>query len=642
MIHARFASFSTWAIVCLALLCSESAYRMHWLDQVESVYSDLWHRMAGVRHQPEHVALVVVDDSTLQQYQDDPLVFWTPYYARAINVANRVGAKIVGIDLLFAASPENWFRKLKLTGSQQSQNYDVPFRQAINSGHVVLVGSQLKGGESQPDDFLLPHLDYLMAIPDLDLAARVGLADLTSDEDGGVRRFKIAPLMKLAPDMQAQSLPRLSLAALLAVYAAGQDPRGNSWQLGGINLTASDLALPISYSGPPGTVLRVSLGKLLAEGAENDPLVQQLSGRVVILGGEYNGMNDVHFTPYSSGFFGVTGSFMPGPEIHANIVETLLSGKYDAPLPVLVRLIFFALPIGLALTWFRGGSPWRGVVGLCLVSLLGGLLGYFSFKHYFGVPLASLQFGLSIGYIGCYGYRISSGERERQHIRELFGRYVSDSVVNLLLQSNKLPDMGGESRQITVLFSDIRNFTTISEKLKPREVVEMLNGYFEKACDPILKEGGTIDKFIGDAVMAEFGSPLPDPLHARSALKAALAMRKVAEEFRLWMLERFSTVDIPEFHIGIGLHAGEAIIGNVGCSRRTEFTAIGDTVNIASRLEGVSKTLGCVIVGSRELLDAAGEGIITGKHEWVHVKGREHPIEVFEILGMTESQEKST
>ncbi|MDD5176402.1 MAG: adenylate/guanylate cyclase domain-containing protein [Sterolibacterium sp.] len=634
----RLINSSTWLFVVLAFVCAETAYQFQWLERAENVYSDLWHRIAGVRHVPEHVALVVVDDATLQQYQDDPLVFWTPYYARAVQVADKVGARIVGIDLLFAASPENWFRKLNLSESRQSQGYDLPFRQAINSGHVVLVGAQLRGRESEADDFQLPHQDYLMAIPDFDLGARIGLADLMSDKDGGVRRFTVAPMLKLAPEMQAQNVPRLSLAALLSVYATNQDPHQASWHLGGRNVAAGSQMMKISYAGPPGTVARVPLGKLLAEGAENDPAVQHLKGKVVILGGEYNGMNDVHFTPYSTGFLGRSGNFMSGPEIHANIAETLLTGNYQEPLPVAGRIVFFILPIALALLLFRGGAPWRGVVIFFGISFLGGIVAYLAFTHYLDLPLANLQLGLGVGYVGMYGYRISSGERERERIKSLFGRYVSDSVVDLLLESDKLPDMGGESRQITVLFSDIRNFTTISEKLTPHEVVEMLNGYFEKACEPILREGGTIDKFIGDAVMAEFGSPLPDPNQAARALRAALDMRQVADEFRQWMQQRFAGKEIPEFHIGIGLHLGEAVIGNVGCSKRTEFTAIGDTVNIASRLEGVTKTLGCVIVASKELIDSAGCGVLTGKHEWVKVKGREQPVEVFEILGMEDGK----
>ena len=187
---------------------------------------------------------------------------------------------------------------------------------------------------------------------------------------------------------------------------------------------------------------------------------------------------------------------------------------------------------------------------------------------------------------------------------------------------------------ITVLFSDIRNFTTISEKLDAHEVVEFLNRYFEHVCKIILEQGGTIDKFIGDAVMVQFGAPMPYQDHAARALRAALAMREAAGEFMHWMSERFVDRNLPPFNIGVGIHTGEAIVGNVGSSRRMEYTVIGDTVNLASRLESASKTLGCIIVASKDTLRAAGVVVKTGLHDVIHVKGRETPVEIFEVMDL--------
>ena len=173
----------------------------------------------------------------------------------------------------------------------------------------------------------------------------------------------------------------------------------------------------------------------------------------------------------------------------------------------------------------------------------------------------------------------------------MFGRYVSNQVVEALLKSGNRPELGGQSQPMTVLFSDIRNFTTISERLNAKEVVEMLNTYFERACAPLLAEGGSIDKFIGDAIMVEFGSPLPLDDHALRGVRAATALRSVAEEFSVWMTQRFPDRNLPTFAVGIGLHSGEAVIGNIGSPTRMEFTAIGDTVNLASRLEGMTKAV---------------------------------------------------
>ncbi|MGE5385204.1 MAG: adenylate/guanylate cyclase domain-containing protein, partial [Betaproteobacteria bacterium] len=226
--------------------------------------------------------------------------------------------------------------------------------------------------------------------------------------------------------------------------------------------------------------------------------------------------------------------------------------------------------------------------------------------------------------------------RERGRVRTLFSRYVSSAVVDALLAQPEMPRLGGQASEITVLFSDIRNFTTLSERLQPEEVVEILNRWFEGACAILRDEGGSIDKFIGDAVMAEFGMPLAQPDHARRAVRAALRLAALAEELKTWMNTRFAGRDLPDFAIGIGLHSGSAVVGNIGSSQRMEYTAIGDTVNLASRLEGVTKTLGCVVAASRATVEKVGGGLETGRSEILKVKGRDEAVEVFEILGLKE------
>jgi adenylate cyclase len=189
---------------------------------------------------------------------------------------------------------------------------------------------------------------------------------------------------------------------------------------------------------------------------------------------------------------------------------------------------------------------------------------------------------------------------------------------------------------VTMLFSDIRNFTTISEKLTARETVEFLNAYFAKAIAAVLEEGGRIDKFIGDAVMAEFGVPYPFPDHALRALRAAVRLRQAAKEFQGWMRTRFSGRDLPEFAIGIGVHTGDAVVGNLGSEVRMEYTAIGDTVNVASRLESETKRLKYAIAASAEVVREAGAKVETGLHETISVKGRVEPIEVHEVIDIRE------
>jgi adenylate cyclase len=248
------------------------------------------------------------------------------------------------------------------------------------------------------------------------------------------------------------------------------------------------------------------------------------------------------------------------------------------------------------------------------------------------LTVAPFHVALATAYLATLALRLTGEERQRAQLKSMFGQYVSDVVVDKIIADGHRPNLSGEKLEVTVLFSDIRNFTTISEKLDAEEVVEMLNAYFGLTCEPILEQGGMVNKFIGDAVMAVFGSPVHYDDHARRALIAAQGMAREAEGFKTWMQQRFPDRGLPEFGIGIGVHTGPAVMGDIGSVKRREFTAIGDTVNAASRLEGVTKELGCVIAASAAAIKAAGEGIRTGRTQVMHVKGKAEPIEVFEVL----------
>ena len=280
-------------------------------------------------------------------------------------------------------------------------------------------------------------------------------------------------------------------------------------------------------------------------------------------------------------------------------------------------------------------SPWQGLAAGALLMGLLLVLGYVLFRQGLILPMAGIELGLGLSFLGTLAVRLTGEERQRRHLRQIFSRYVADEVVDKLLAGGKLPDLGGEALTITVLFADIRNFTAISERLHPHEVVAMLNAYFSSICEPILANGGTVDKYIGDAVMAVFGAPAPHPDHARRALATALAMAARAGDFQAWMSTRFPEKNLPEFHIGIGLHTGLAVVGNIGSPKRLEYTCIGDTVNIASRLESLTKELGWTIIASEQVIEAAGPGVKTGGTQESRLKGRESPVRVYEVRGLT-------
>jgi class 3 adenylate cyclase len=329
---------------------------------------------------------------------------------------------------------------------------------------------------------------------------------------------------------------------------------------------------------------------------------------------------------------------MSGPEVHANIVETLLTGRAPRPVATPYRLVYLVTVLTVGIALFFRLAPGPGLVALALLAMSIAVCAFVLFLSNLLLPTASLQLGLLIGYLGVLGLRLTGEERDRTRLRQIFGRYVSEEVVEKLLASGRQPDLGGEILTVTVLFSDIRNFTSMSESLNPHEVVEMLNTYFSRVCEPILAQGGTVDKFIGDAVMAVFGSPAPHEDHARRALRAALAMAEKAREFQTWMERRFPNRGLSDFGIGIGVHTGEAVVGNIGSPQRFEFTAIGDTVNTASRLEGLSKELGWTIVASSRTIETAGPGVVTGGRKELKVKGRREAVAVAEVQSLEEDE----
>jgi adenylate cyclase len=621
------------ALIVVALAALQAAHAFGAFGHADLVFHDLWHRLAGKRYEAQHVVLVVIDEATLSEYRKDPLVFWTPHIARASKTALQAGAAMVGLDFLFSISPEAWLGKIGLPQPSNAVSYDHSFREEIGSGQLIQVCTRTRSPEGY-DDFLLPSADYLMSIPDLDLASHLALAGMDADDDSAVRAFTVAPALKLAPGVDKASLPRFSFAPLLALRAAKVNVEETDWMLAGRRVHAGSEPVAISFAGPPGTIPRVSMRELLAPDALQRQQVRNLRGKVAIIGGEYIGMGDLHPTPYASSFFGGMPSLMSGSEIQANIVETLMGGRRLAALPAALGHAYVIALALLGIVVFSALRPAWGLAALAGMTAISLLVSYLAFLQWTLLPTTVLPLALATAYLGCLGVKLGTEARERKRITSIFSRYVSDSVVEVLIDANNAPEMGGIKQEITVLFSDIRSFTTISEKLDAQEVVEFLNHYFEQICQAVLAEGGTIDKFIGDAIMVQFGAPVRFPDHALRALRAALVMRDAAAAFRTWMSDRFPGRDLPEFRIGIGLHTGDAVVGNIGSTRRSEYTAIGDTVNLASRIEGMTKSMGCDILISRETLESANGRAVTGRSELVSVKGRGAPVELFEVLGL--------
>jgi len=280
-------------VVAVAFGSSEAMTRLGWMGPLENIYYDYWHQFAGKRRDALHTAVVAVDEQTLDQYKDDPLAFWQPHFAQAMETLTRAGVKVIGLDYLYQVSAEDWLKKLNLPGNDSSRSYDAPFRAQLAAGNKILITQlvELPNGDGR---LLLPPRDHLYLLPQG--VNDLGIANLNPDEDNSVRRF----LTVFDPD---PGKPAMGFATQLALRAAGLDPTLAEWDIAGVRLARETRSRLIGYVGPPGTIPTVSMSKLLQPDALDDPEVQRLKGRVVIIAANDRGTQDRHPSPYSRAIF---------------------------------------------------------------------------------------------------------------------------------------------------------------------------------------------------------------------------------------------------------------------------------------------------------------------------------------------------
>ncbi|MCB9677707.1 MAG: adenylate/guanylate cyclase domain-containing protein [Alphaproteobacteria bacterium] len=612
------------ALAAASTLLVELLWVAGLLGGIEADITDAWHDIRGERSDMDvPIVLVAVDDATLDRIPD-PFVFWGPRFAAAFETLRANGTTAIGLDFLTKVSGEDFFRRNGMDDLPISRTWDASFRSNLFQKDVVLVGSRVPKTDDR-DLVDLPIGEFLLMIGSA--RSNVGLDNLPHDADGKVRRWRPVVAAELASDPRA---PVHSLSLALALHHLGLPADAGRWEIAGHAVEMDDSLERIVFRGPPGTWPRVPFWKLTEPGALTDAEKALLHGAIAIVGATHTGSTDRLRSPFGE-------QLMPGAEVHANALGTLLSGRRLHALPLPGRAGLVLLLTWLAATAFLLSDVRAGGAALGATALAVPLVGYAAFST--GdllFPVASVELAVGVAFAGAFTWRYLGEESEKRHLRRVFQRYVSDAVVDDILSSPDGLRLGGERRQITVLFTDIRNFTTFSEDLEPEEIVEMLNVYFDRACRPILDQGGVVDKFIGDAIMAVFGAPVGSDDHADRAIAAALEISRAADGFREWMAARFPDRELPVFDIGIGIHTGAAVVGNIGFERRTEYTVIGDAVNVASRLEGLTKTVGCRLLVSRDALAAAKQGYQTGRSADMSVKGREEPVAVVEITGRSQ------
>jgi class 3 adenylate cyclase len=320
---------------------------------------------------------------------------------------------------------------------------------------------------------------------------------------------------------------------------------------------------------------------------------------------------------------------VPGVVLHATAIEAVATGRVVATTPwtVVAPLAGAAGAAGalLGLTL----SPWltaMAVGGVALLLVAGGTLALAGDVWIpLALPVAALVGTPAVAYV----VRYLVEERQRRRIQHAFGHYLAPAIVDRLVQEPTALRLGGERREITVMFADLSGFTALSGRVEPEVLTRLTNRYLGLIVESVEATGGYVDKFIGDAVMAIWGAPVPDPAHAVHAVRAALgAVARVGAEHQAAVAR-----GEPGFSVKIGLNSGPAVVGNVGTERRYNYTAVGETVNVASRLEGVPGLYGCRIVAGPRTAELAREEILFRELDWIRVKGRDAPLAVFEPLG---------
>ncbi len=537
---------------------------------------------------PPNLLIVGIDEPS---FQDLGLPWPWPrrLHAALVDRLQAAGARLIVFDVVFA--------------DRTAGKNDAKFAAAIRRAGNVILAEDL---DIRQDPYFSRMILVRPYKPLRQAARALGLAVVTPDADGVVRHFHL----------RVQGLKTLAAVAAQAANPALHLPP----QLSGL----------IDYTGPPGSLDIVSYYQVL------DPVhplpAARIRGRIVLVGRILGASpapearSDTFYTPY----YAATGRVSSGVEIQGQIIHTLLSRSWGQELPVAGRLGLYVVIILGAAYGLARLSPLVGLAasgGLALL-ILGVSAVLFWFWHYW-VPPVLLVGGLVLIYSGSSLGHYLLEAHERRWLRQAFGRYLSPAVVADIVTHPERLKLGGQEVEGTVLFADLAGFTSLSENMSPDALIQLLNEYFSPLTQIILAHRGTLDKFIGDAIMAFWGAPLPLADHAVQACRAALAMQAAMAELRPGWQAR----GLPQLTARLGLHTGPLIAGNVGSRERFNYTVLGDTVNLASRLEGVNKLYGTEILCSEAVQRLVAGQFLMRHLDAIRVKGRMQPVNVFELLG---------
>jgi adenylate cyclase len=591
---------------------------------------------ASAQRDSTDISLVLFDTMSVEAWP-----YLSPFpramLADLVLTASANGAAVIGLDVYL----DRQYPELSAL-----DNGDARLRDAIRqAGNVVLVAPTVQQGNKrqfQPPD---PYF--------AEVAAAVGAADLptpsetlrhaaltVATEQGLVPGFALA-LYAVMRGVDIDSLMhaasatgRLDLPGMPDRYSR-ISPRGST-------------NMQILFDGPPsrpnreeGTFLVYPAVAVQGLGqaagfAESPVLGAWFAGRAVLLGSGFHESERFRGPFYDHRFAdGEQAGWTYGVEVHANALQNLTYGRYLRPLPALwALLIVLTVAAATVSVTFQRGAKWGAIAGG--VAALGAAWLALELFARAGMiaPMVAPVLAYFLAYTGSAGYVSIVEGREKRLIRSAFSKYVPPGVVDDLVADPSRLKLGGEKRVLTILFSDLAGFTSMSETLPPEQLVSILNEYLAEMSDIVLDEGGTLDKYIGDAIMALWGAPARVDDHALRACRAAVRMQHRLDELNVsW---RQSGHDWPELHMRIGINTGTPVVGNIGGQKRFDYTALGDAVNLAARLEPACKSYSVGTIIAEATRAGAGDAIVVRELDMLAVYGKADPVRVYELIGTSD------
>ncbi len=561
-------------------------------ELVELKGYDFLHSLKRFASPPENIVIVAIDEPSFAEIKKQ----WPwprSLHAKLVESLDQAGASVIGFDILFpepSEAPE-----------------DTAFSNAIKqAGNVVLASDINIVRGRQFEQVML--IDPIPAFKDY---SYTGITSLPLDRDYVVRRL---PHKRENLMLFSEQIANLHSQKTLSA------PKGGY----------------ISYASAPNSFTTVSYYQALAP----DQFLPEnfFKDKIVIVGkaasastNVRNALLELFATPFLS-VLPLKSLLMSGVEIHANIVNNFLKNDFVTRLDLFSKILLF-LFIGIVGSFLQ--VRWRPVLsGLTVVFffILYIFIAYYIFEKYrLWMPTFSLiiPFSVAYGIFGISKYIII--EKQKKEIKKVFSHYLSPAVLESVLKDSKNLKLGGQKVEATILFADIANFTSISEKLQPEEVSTLINLYMTEMTSIIFKHSGTMDKFIGDSIMAFWGAPLADPDHALNACRAAVSIREKIKTIK----ENVKQKNLSEVSIRVGINTGEVIAGNMGSTDLFDYTVLGDAVNLASRLEAANKKFGTCILISEFVYKQVNEKVEVRPLGKISVKGKTEEVEVYELINVT-------